>query len=116
MKFTNILTDSAVLAELGRRLAETRLDRNLQQVELAKLAGISTRTLERMEAGHSVQMSNFIRLCRALELVQYFENLVPEIPGSPIEQLKLQGRKRRRAASAKSPQPPAQKWTWGTEK
>lgn len=104
------------MAELGKRLAETRLERNLLQADLAKLAGISLRTLERAEAGYSVQLSNLIRLCRALHLAQHFETLIPEMPPSPIAQLKLQGRKRRRAASVKSPQPPKQKWTWGTEK
>lgn len=116
MKISNDLTDEAVMAEVGKRLAEARLERNLLQAELAKMAGISTRTLERAEAGHSVQLSNLIRLCRALHLAQHFETLIPEMPPSPIAQLKLQGRKRRRAASVKSPQPSKQKWTWGTEK
>lgn len=116
MKISNTLTDKAVMAELGKRLADTRLDRNLLQVELAESAGISTRTLERIEAGHSVQLTNFIRLCRALDLAGNFEALVPPIPISPIEQVKLQQRKRRRAAPAKPAQPSNQKWTWGAEK
>lgn len=114
MKISNELADEAILGELGKRLAETRLERNLQQTELAKRAGLSTRTLERIEAGYSVQLSNFIRLCRALNLAGHLETLVPEIPPSPMAQLKLQGRKRRRAGRAKSR--PPQKWTWGTEK
>jgi transcriptional regulator with XRE-family HTH domain len=61
MKITKQTTDDAVLAELGTRLARIRLERNLPQGQLAKQAGVSKRTVERLEAGTvATQLSGFI--------------------------------------------------------
>src|ERR1700688_530614 len=101
MKITQQNTDSAILEELSRRLTQARLDRNLTQEELATAAGISKRTVERAETGHSVQLSNLIRAFRALNIAQNFDQLLPPLPPSPIEQLKLRGKERQRASSHK---------------
>ena len=69
MPLTDTTPDPAALAELGRRLARQRLDRNLSQDDLAREAGVSKRTLHRMEHGHSAQMTNWIRVLRALGLL-----------------------------------------------
>jgi transcriptional regulator with XRE-family HTH domain len=120
MKMTNQSTDEVILAELGARLAQARLERNLTQAQLATQAGISKRTLERMEAGASaMQLSAFIRVCRVFGLLDRLELLLPEAGPSPMEQLKLGGRKRRRASGTNSPpagqvsSPPQSPWTWG---
>ncbi len=59
MQLTGPTSDETVLAELGRRLARYRLDRNLSQAELARSAGVSKRTVERLESGASSQLGNF---------------------------------------------------------
>ena len=110
-------TDETILSELGARLAQVRLERNLTQAQLAGQAGVSKRTVERLESGAvATQLSGFIRVCRALNLVERFDQLIPETAPSPIAQLKLQGRKRRRASAAKAVNKAAKdlsaKWTW----
>jgi transcriptional regulator with XRE-family HTH domain len=120
MKMTNQSTDEVILSELGSRLAQARLERNLTQAQLATQAGISKRTLERMEAGATAtQMSAFVRACRVLGLLENFALLLPESGPGPIAQLRAGGRKRRRA-SGTNPPPPGQvnaptdgQWTWG---
>lgn len=113
--------DPALLAELGLRLARQRLDRNLSQDDLAREAGVSKRTLHRMEHGHSAQMTNWIRVLRALDLLANLEQLLPAPAPSPMQQLKLQGKLRRRASSVAPAQPhdpgaPGPKpWTWGDD-
>lgn len=91
-------TDPAVLAELGRRLAARRLERNLTQAELAAEAGISKRTLLRLESGDSTQLTNLVRVLRALELESALEALVPAAGVRPLEQLRSQGKRRKRAS------------------
>ena len=114
MKITKQATDAAILSELGGRLARVRLERNLTQGRLAEQAGVSKRTVERLESGGvATQLSGFIRVCRVLDLVGRFDLLVPEPLPSPVEQLKLHGRKRRRA-SAKKASP--NQWRWGDER
>jgi transcriptional regulator with XRE-family HTH domain len=99
MRITPQLTDAAILGELGARLAATRLGRNLTQAALAEQAGVSKRTVERLESGEvATQLSGFLRVCRALGLAERLELLVPEPTPSPMAQLKLQGRRRRRAS------------------
>jgi putative transcriptional regulator len=116
MKIENQNTDSAVLAELGKRLTQARLDRNRTQEELAAAAGVSKRTIERLETGQSVQLSNMVRAFRALNLAQNLDQLIPQAAPSPIEQLKLHGRKRRRASSQKAPLTASSHWTWADDK
>jgi hypothetical protein len=48
MKIRNENTDGAILGELGERLAQARLMRNLTQEDFAMANGLSKRTVERM--------------------------------------------------------------------
>jgi len=115
MRIIDLLTDEALLAELGERFTRTRLDRNITQAELAEEAGVSKRTVERIEAGASTQLSNLVRVIRALGLIENLELLVPETRPSPLEQLRLQGKQRERAS--KTPKRPAgsSAWQWGDD-
>jgi transcriptional regulator with XRE-family HTH domain len=113
MNFTVQMTDEGILKELGSRLAQTRLERNLTQANLAEQAGISKRTVERLESGEvASQLSAFIRVCRALGIVDRLETLLPEPRPSPMALLKMQGRKRQRASARQAPASPSKKWTW----
>jgi len=105
------------LSELGRRLARVRLERNLTQAQLAEQAGVSKSTVERLESGSvATQLSGFIRVCRVLDVIERFEMLVPEPVLSPIEQLRLGGRKRRRASATRRVKASSKKWQWGDER
>ena len=112
--FTETASDRTVLEELGRRIARYRLNRNMTQEALATEAGVSTPTLHRMEHGHSAQTTSFVRVLRALDLLPNLDALVPEPTVSPVQQVRLQGRTRRRASS---PRPPRDKepWSWGDD-
>ena len=118
MKISKQATDAAILQELGARLTRTRLERNLTQASLAESAGVSKRTIERLESGGvAANLSAFLRVCRALDLVERLEWLLPEQPPSPIEQLKRRGRQRQRASRSKAPKSePKKKWSWGDSK
>jgi transcriptional regulator with XRE-family HTH domain len=128
MRIQEYLTDDAVLAELGTRLERTRLERNLSQRELAAEAGVERKAVQRIEAGEPVKLTSFIRVLRALGLLDALDQLVPEPLPSPIELLKLHGKRRRRASGARrkgGKTPPAAKgkpgedatapWRWGDE-
>ncbi len=132
--FTSDRPDAALLEELGNRLARVRLRQDLGQAELAERAGVSRATVQRLEAGQSTQLTNLMRILRALDLVQNLELLVPSPELSPLEALDRRGGPRQRAsakrseedsdASSKSNQKPAEKesdesgstWSWGDER
>lgn len=111
MKFTNLLADEALLNEMGARLARARLERGWTQADLAEAAAISKSTVERLEAGGSSQLSNWLRCLRALQLLENLEGLLPDDGPSPIELLERHGQPRKRARNARST-PPAP-WSWG---
>ena len=114
MKISSPLTNAAVLQELGARMTRARLERNLTQAALAEQAGVAKRTVERLESGEAAtQLSGFIRVCRTLGLLERLDALIPEAEASPMEQLKLQGRRRQRASGRKVSAVVPKKWTWG---
>ena len=114
MKISAQIPDQALLLELGHRLTAARLAQNLTQAALAERAGVAKRTVERLESGAvATQLSGFLRVCRALGLIEGLETLVPEQAASPMAQLKLQRYKRQRASKVKVAQIKPKKWTWG---
>jgi transcriptional regulator with XRE-family HTH domain len=112
MKIDTLLTDEAVLTELGERLARVRLDLQLTQADVASQAGVAKRTLERIEAGASAQMSSVIRILRVLELLPGLERMIPEPAPRPMDLLKRKGKQRKRASGRRRPAPPGEPWTW----
>lgn len=108
------MNDDVILSELGRRIGRVRLDKNITQAQLAQQAGVSKRTIERLEAGAvGTQLSGFIRVCRVLGLLERFELLLPEPVPSPLAQLKYRGKERQRAWVVREPGPTNRKWEWG---
>lgn len=101
MKITSEASDAAVLEELGRRLVQVRLEKNLTQAQLAERAEVAKRTVERLEAGRvAPQLAGFVRICRALDLVERFEHLVPEVAANEAAPADFGGQPRRRASKA----------------
>jgi transcriptional regulator with XRE-family HTH domain len=113
MKISSLLNDDSILVELGARLASIRIQRNFTQAELAEQAGVSKRTVERLEAGAvASQLSSFIRVCRVLGLVESLDNCIPSPSESPMALLKLAGKRRKRASGKRLAQTKPGKWTW----
>lgn len=115
MKFINENSDEATLVELGERLTRYRLNRNLTQAALAAEAGVSKRTLHRVEHGESTHLANLIRIMRALKLLENLEAVVPQPALSPIQQVKMLGKKRQRASSSSETAGSEKPWSWGDE-
>ena len=115
MEKTYEMTDEAVLAELGDRFSRLRLQRNLTQAQLAREAGVSKRTLIRLESGESIQVTNLIRVVRALGLLGNLDAFVPPPLSSPIAQLRSQRQERRRASPGVTTSGPPPQWTWGDD-
>jgi transcriptional regulator with XRE-family HTH domain len=102
MKITSLLTDDAVLAELGARIAGRRVELQLTQAAVAEQAGIAKRTLERMEAGQTSQLTTLIRVLRVLDAASGLDSLIPESGPRPMDLLKRKGKVRQRASGRRA--------------
>ncbi|MFV8816770.1 helix-turn-helix domain-containing protein [Haliea sp. E17] len=110
-----MLTDDVILGEIGERLAARRIDLQLTQAAVAEQAGIAKRTLERIEAGHSSQLSSLVRVLRVLDAMAGLETLVPEAGPRPMDLLQRKGKRRQRASGKRAGKTPAPAWNWGDE-
>lgn len=115
-KSYGLMSDEAVLALLGERIARHRLNRNLTQSRVAREAGVARRTVSKLENGHVVDTRSLFRVLRALDLLDGLDTLVPPALVSPVALAQTRGRGRRRARnSAAEPEPDtssAAEWTW----
>ena len=115
MDIKNEFSDKNVLVELGESLTQLRIQQNMTQFNLAKRAGIGKRTLEHLENGDSVQITTFIRVLRALSVLQNLNYLLPDKIVSPMELLNKQKKSKKRGSSVEyvlTHNPP---WKWGDE-
>lgn len=112
MKITGLLTDDAVLAELGARIAARRVDMQLTQAAAAEQAGIAKRTLERMEAGQTSQLSTLVRVLRVLDAASGLDGMIPESGPRPMDLLKQKGKVRQRASGKRAAKAPGTPWQW----
>lgn len=106
------------LRRVGTRLKRTRLQRNWTQRALAEASGVSFATIQRLEAGHTVQLDTLLKVLRALDLIAGLDALVPPPPVSPMALLEAGGRRRQRASprsAARDEAEEAEPWSWGDE-
>ncbi len=108
----SIATSDQIEAALCKRVESIRLSRNITQAQLAEEAGVSPRTIGRLEKGQGVSMDTFIRIMMALNIQQNLEALLPDPTVRPIERVGMGTGERKRARPAKSiDELPT--WSWG---
>jgi putative transcriptional regulator len=108
----SVATSGQIEAALCKRLESIRLSRNITQAQLAEEAGVSPRTIGRLEKGKGVSMDTFIRIMMALNIQQNLEALLPDPTVRPIERVGIGAGERKRARPAKSiDELPT--WSWG---
>lgn len=87
----DFMTLPELARELGDRLRSCRLQRRLEQTELAERAGISDRTVRSLEKGAGSSVESLLRVMKALGILEGLNALVP--PGPTIDPLILLKRK-----------------------
>lgn len=93
------MSNTALLAEIGTRLKNLRVQQNKDQQQFAYEAGLSLRTLSRLENGHSVSFEAVLKVIRALDLIGRLDVFLPTVEVSPVQQAKNKHNKPRQRAS-----------------
>ena len=114
------LTSNQYITELGGQLERYRLMKNVSQAELADRAGISSRTLRRLESGEGGSLDSLIRLLIGLGIDSHLSVLIPDTEIRPMERARKAKTERLRASRTKTHPKDSDKnkspWVWGDEK
>ncbi len=97
---------------LCKKLEAIRLMKNISQAKLAEKAGVSRRTISRMENGHGISLDTFIRVMMALNLSDHLSALLPSSEIRPVERIKRKS-ERKNASSPRTKKDTDKKWEWG---
>lgn len=74
--------------ELGRRLRQLRLSRNIDQRTVAAKAGVTRAALQNLEAGRGSTVQTLLRTLKALNYLEGIEMLAPQPTVNPVALLK----------------------------
>lgn len=99
---SNMVT-SEIVATLGKRFKDYRIACDMTQKEVSDKSGVSVITIRKFENGqlYNLTLATFIALLKAIDFTQGLDEVLPEIPVSPYELLKIQQGKRKRVRHAK---------------
>ena len=111
----SIANSEQIEIALCNRLEQIRLTKNITQAQLAKEAGISLRTMGRLEKGQGVSLDTFIRVLMELGIQQNLAALLPDPTVRPMDRINIRGKERKRARPSKTTEE-KKRWAWGDKK
>ena len=82
-------TNNAIMRQIGSKLKELRIERNMKQAELAEASGVSVFTISSVENGKVSSLLTIVQLLRTLEHLDYLNSFFQEEVISPIAYAKL---------------------------
>jgi len=91
------MTDEAICRELGSRIKELRLRKNITQQELADATTYSRKAIQSLESGKA-KLSTVIAVLRHFGQLDTLDAFIPEVPVSPIQLAKMKNKERQRGS------------------
>lgn len=91
------MTDRAIAKELGNRLRQRRLNKDMSQKQISVAAGISITAIQGAERGETTILT-LIKILRVLKSLDALDAFLPEIEVSPLALARLEGKKRQKAS------------------
>jgi len=105
-------SDKALLRDLGERLRQARLRRNLSQQELAQRAGLNRSTVSEYERGSSTSTLTLVQVLRALGMLDELTDFLPDPGPSPLDLAQSQHHQRQRASRPRASRKPGEDPSW----
>ena len=94
MKIDVFYSDEEILKELGERIKAERIRQKMTQGQLAVNSGVGKSTIERAEAGESIQFLNVIKVLRTLHQIPALDGLLPSSEMTPMQYLYSKNQKK----------------------
>ncbi|MHC8334448.1 XRE family transcriptional regulator [Pseudomonas sp. LB3P25] len=97
-----VQSDQVLAATVGARLQSLRLKKNISLEAVAENAAISRQTLHLMLNQGKGTLINLIAVLRAIGELERLSSLLEEVMPSPLQIVRMEGKKRRRASGSRS--------------
>ena len=85
---SNSTTTQEWEAEIGTQLRSIRIRQNIDQQQLAAMAGVALNVVKNLELGRGSTLSSLIKILRALNHTEWLKGLAPTVSISPLQMLK----------------------------
>ena len=95
------LSDTQIFEAVGGKIRFWRLQQNMSQAELSKLAMISLSTLNKLERGEPISFDKFLKVVRVLRKLEIFDSFIAEEEVSPAQYFKMQEQVHHRKRASK---------------
>jgi len=92
------MSDNEVIRDIGRRIKQLRLNKNMSQEALSERTGLHRVTVSNIERGQKMSLLTIIQVLRGLDELQRLDAIIPEERLSPLQLAKLQSKLRKRAS------------------
>ena len=112
---TKYINSETIEWDICKKLERIRLLKNISQAKLAEAAGVSRRTISRMENGGGISLDTFIRVMQALDLTDHLTAMLPNSDIRPVERAGRKGKGERKNASSPRTPKKTKKWEWGSK-
>ena len=107
-------SDSALLREIGRRIAYLRINARMKQEELAEKAGLSRYALSRLENGAGgIRLDSFLSVLRCLNVLNKLSLVLPPPTLTPIQIAEMNRRIKVEPKRVRSKRNNSAKRVWG---
>ena len=91
------MNDKAIIASIGNYVKHQRLNQNITQAKVAKIAGINRWTISQIENGEAISLTSLIQILRALNLLNILDSFNINTQPSPLKLAKIEQEARKRA-------------------
>lgn len=82
-----LVTAQELKLEMGQRIQQRRLEKNLSRQKLSQLSGVPARTIESFEKGGTISLRSFIALAIELGHAQEFISLMAQPKFTTMQEL-----------------------------
>jgi transcriptional regulator with XRE-family HTH domain len=96
-----VMSDSAIVHEIGGLIRRIRLHKNITQQLLADKVGLYRSTISEMENGRASSLLSFIQVLRGLEKLESLDSLSDQPAISPLKLARKEKQSRKRASITK---------------
>ena len=80
-------TTNEIIKDVAKRFKKIRKSKNITQLQLSKSSNVSYGTIKRFETTGEISLSSLTKLCVALDMVDYIQNLFTNVSFNSIEEV-----------------------------